>query len=119
VHGRIFVIDVDGSHRRQLTARAAANAGFAWSPDGRKIVYERPRGGGIYLIDVDGTRDRRLTSLPGREFSWSPDGRAIAFAGVRGGRGDIYVMNADGSDQRRLTHTPDDDAGPVWSPKRR
>jgi Tol biopolymer transport system component len=29
------------------------------------------------------------------------------------------VMNADGSDQRRLTHTPDDDAGPVWSPKRR
>jgi TolB protein len=113
--GAIYLINPDGSGRRQLTRSASTRdvwGPFAWSPDGRKIVYERAHGGGIYAINVDGTGERRLARGAGSEFSWSPDGRTIAYARD----GDIYVMRPDGSDRRRLTTDPAYDDIPMFSP---
>jgi TolB protein len=106
----LWRINADGSGRRKLTGTAGVSAvngaqGYAWSPDGRKIVFTvgdwMSGDTEIYVMNADGSGQRNLTRHPGPDdyAAWSPDGRKIAFVRNR----EIYVMNADGSGQRRLT----------------
>ena len=130
-HSEIHVMNADGSGRRRLArnprgnetsfgcANPAPTPRPAWSPDGRKIAFERFRGYGsprIYLVDADGGGRRRLTAKYDTGPSWSPDGRRIAFA--RSGRShtDIYLMNVDGSQLQRLTRSRAEDLLPAFRP---
>ena len=100
-------INADGSGERELTAHFYAingAQGYAWSPDGRKIVFTTVIGNNdteISVMNADGTGQRRLTRHSGadEDAAWAPDGRKIAFSRS----GEIYVMNANGSGQRRLS----------------
>src|SRR6266487_612528 len=114
----IFVMQADGSGRRQLTYDPGPQFDPAWSPGGNKIAFASDREGQlkIYLINPDGTGLVRLTQGEGEYPSWSPDGKKIAFASSRDGNYEIYVMNADGSNQTRLTNNPAYDMYPAWSP---
>src|SRR5688572_15235378 len=59
----------------------------AWSPDGRRIAFQRHGGdwfGDTYVINADGSGEHELTrDVQG--VTWSPDGRQIAFANKRSG----------------------------------
>src|SRR5207248_3099936 len=93
----------------------AHNANPSWSPDGRRIAFDRM--GAIAVMNVDGSGLTGLTSdTQGAEPSWSPDGTRIAFTSIRDGNSEIYVMNEDGSGATRLTNNPAADYGPSWSP---
>ena len=111
----VLLVNADGSGERNLTQEWGLKSLPVWSPDGRKIAFERLRGndGGIYVMNADGSGVRRLTRNDGRGWAWlpmwSPNGRKIAFSSLRpglpkypGGRPEVWVMNADGSNQRRL-----------------
>ena len=97
----VWVMNADGRGRRQLVPAATGYSRVLdWSPDGRRILYDR--GSGLWSMRADGSRKRRLARI-GRgwvtEAGWSPDGRSIAFTtSVR----NIYVVRADGSGSRRL-----------------
>ena len=60
-----------------------------WSPDGRRIAFGHPGGGGktgaISLVSVLGGPAQTLAELPGLTpgFSWSPDGKWLAVARSR------------------------------------
>jgi Tol biopolymer transport system component len=105
----------------------------SYSPDGKKIAFERAFGpvvhdqasGGvaIFTMNADGTGVTRLspkdTSQNGdSQPQWSPDGRRIAFVRYNEGRkeGAIEVMNADGGNVRRLTPFRIDATDPRWAP---
>lgn len=117
----VWVVDVDGSHLRDLTPHPALDGNASWSPDGQHIVFGSTRaagsqyGGDLYVMDPDGRNLRALTSGH-KDYgpSWSPDGRWIAFNSQRDGNSEIYVMKPDGSGQRRLTHQPKGDAFVTW-----
>jgi WD40 repeat protein len=99
----VYIIGIDGSHRRLLVRNASAPA---WSPDGETIAY-RARCG-VKLVTPEG-RDvtpqsasgGRCLGLPGDPV-WSPDGKRIAFGYSSFARRGIYVMRADGTHLRRV-----------------
>ena len=125
----IFVMNADGSNPTQITFNDLDDEDPAWSPNGKRIVFQRDldpvRGQADYDIltmKADGTRERNLTNSPGvHDFdpNWSPNGHRIAFTSDRDGDGEIYTMKPNGSRVRQLTFNDAPfafDGDPNWSP---
>jgi Tol biopolymer transport system component len=107
-HG-LYVVSSDGSGQRRVTGNVSVRTP-AWSPDGRKIVFEAFSG--VYVVNADGSGRQRL-ARNGQVPAWSPDGRTIAFFSDA----TIYLMDADGSEHRRLTRrVPGKTISLAWSP---
>ena len=120
---QIWVMNADGTDRRQLTHSPGPVFSPAWSPDGQRIAYRDSRFGinnndEIYVMNSDGSGQTNLTRNPANDWSpaWSPDGSQIAFASSRGATGlpNIFVMRSDGSQVRQLTQSEGE--YPSWSP---
>lgn len=107
----IFVMDADGTNKRQLTDNGAANFAPFFHPDGRRIIFAsnlhdtRGRNFDLYLINVDGTGLERVThhelfdSFP----MFSSDGRKLVWASNRNQAkpGDTNIFLADWVDSPR------------------
>jgi Tol biopolymer transport system component len=146
VRDGIYLVDVASARATRLTTSqdhdtvgTAGECGGGesrgvYSPDGRRIAYERQRcgtgpdpssdeAGAVVVIGVDGSSPRTIVPFggvrthPGGEISWSPDGSLIAF-GTQDG--DLSVVGADGSGLRRIPVPQTADGGfaygPAWSP---
>jgi Tol biopolymer transport system component len=121
----IFVMGAKGSNPRQVTSNKFDDEDPAWSPNGRRIVFQRdfnPVRGKVeydlFTVAVDGSDERRLTRSPGVEDTqpnWSSKG-GIAFTSDRDGDTEIYTMRRDGSNVRKLTRNKHTDEFPNWSP---
>ena len=131
----VFVMNADGSHPTQITFNAFDDELPVWSPNGRKIVFQRDfnivRGEvdyDILTMKANGRRERNLTNSPGVQDvdpDWSPNGRRLAFSSERDGDGDgdgdgeIYTMQPNGTRVRQLTFNDAPfawDGEPNWSP---
>ncbi len=91
----LWVMDADGSHKRQITHNGAANFAPFWHPDGKRIIFasnmadpKNPRNFDLYLINADGTGLQRITYDP--EFDAFPrftsDGKKLVWASNRNGK---------------------------------
>lgn len=90
----LYVMDADGSNRRQVTNNGKANFCPFFTPDGKYLVFSSnlgdPKGRefDIYMVSVDGGEPTRVTYS--EQFDgfpmFSPDGTKIAFASNRNGR---------------------------------
>jgi Tol biopolymer transport system component len=101
----IWVMDADGSNKRQLTDVGGANFAPYWHPDGNRILWssnhQDPAGRDfeIYMINLDGTGMERITNSEGFDGFpvFSPDGRYLVFGSNRnnGDTSDTNVFIAE------------------------
>ncbi len=102
----------------QLTNAAVSDDRPAWSPDGRRIAFERlgdASTAGIWLMQPDGSGQVRISTLVGAP-AWSPDGARIA---VMPGKA-LWFVNANvaGGAIKILDSLPGmaQYKSPAWSP---
>ncbi|PJN05525.1 hypothetical protein CG723_44210 [Streptomyces sp. CB01635] len=125
----LVVADGDGSYQHVLVRGIAPETNEApyvghpdWSPDGKRIVYDSPRG--MEWIKSDGTGQEVLTTTGGAG-TFSPDGQSIAFVrtttyetddGWEYGR-DVWVMDIATRQVRQISTARNARSTPVdWSP---
>jgi Tol biopolymer transport system component len=94
----VCVVDADGAHEEQLTARGGTAVSTTFSPDGHRIAFvAAPQvlsdiGSGAYVMDANGAHARRISKLLVTSVSWSPDGGNVL---IRAASGGTYVVNVE------------------------
>ncbi len=104
----IFVMNADGTGKRQVTANGASNFAPFFLPDGRRIVFssnqhdsrrEGPPTFHLYLTSDEGTGLERITFTGGfNSFPmFSPDGKKLVWVSDRNAteRGEFNIFLAD------------------------
>ncbi len=87
----IFVMDIDGTNKRQITNNGAANFAPFFTPDGKKIIFSsnvnNPKGYNfdLFLIDLNGKNLEQITFSPTFDGfpMFSPDGKKLVFVSGR------------------------------------
>jgi Tol biopolymer transport system component len=101
----IYVMNADGTDKRQVTSSGAASFCPFFHPNGRRIIFSSnlndPKGRNfdLYMINVDGTGLERITTDP--SFDGFPmfnrDGTKLVFASNRNAKepGETNIFIAD------------------------
>lgn len=116
----IVLMDRNGGNRRAIVHSQPYAADFSWpqfSPDGKRLVYEREnssRGApaaekALFVVDLATRAQRQVTpwSLDGGDNpDWSPGGDWILFRSHHddGGASNVEVVHPDGTGLEQLTH---------------
>jgi Tol biopolymer transport system component len=110
--GQIYAINPDGTSLVQLTHLPAGTGvlGFAWSPNGKHIVFASTLSGKwrLWIMGADGGNLRLvLDDRPGvaDQFpTYTPNGRKIVFTRIVTEPSALYSVRVDGTNLRALTH---------------
>lgn len=99
----VYVLPANGGTPRLVTEHSDSYF-HTWSPDGKTIVFTRPRHGFI-AISVDGGQEKPLISGDGIDDDpdFSPDGKFIYFNSDRSGSMQIWRMHSDGTGLEQIT----------------
>jgi TolB protein len=102
----IYLSNRDGTGIRRLTSGTQPEFTPAWSPDGKRLAFER--NDGSYVIDTDGSNMIRIPTEGGGP-SWSPDGRRLLLSTSEG----FKIVPADGSSDSLIyvNHNPNSFTG--------
>jgi Tol biopolymer transport system component len=102
----IYVVSLDGKHKRCLTDSKSINTKPVWSPDSKSIAYisadspgSKDSFAGIYVINADGSGKKRVSEIGGYEVAWSPDGNSLLIQSAA----ELVLASADGSQSSNLT----------------
>ena len=143
----LWIMNLDGSHKQQLTHTFGYDGGAVFSHDGAKIAWranhpETPQAKKVYsdllrgnltspmkmelfVADADGRNARQITNFNCASFAptFTPDGRQILFSSNRhdcdGRKFELYLINIDGTNLRQLTNFASFTSFPEFSPNGR
>jgi TolB protein len=84
-HGKIFIMNADGSNQKQLTFDRHYDFAPSFSPDGEEIIFVRERERyytDIFIMNAGGSNLRRLTydEMPNGNPYFSRDGKKIRYS---------------------------------------
>lgn len=116
----VWTISIEDGKEHRLTPDSLRVVNPFPSPDGKEVVYQVLRGGGVsdlQVVPMAGGAARILVSGAWNNNSpnWSPDGKNIVFQSNRSGNVDLWVVAAAGGEPLQLTNFPTDEQNPQWS----
>jgi Tol biopolymer transport system component len=137
----IYVADLKGKIKKQLTNTPGYDAEATISPDGKSIVFTSTRNGDLdlYIMDIDGKNVRQITHELGYDGGafFSPDSKKLVFRASRFSNEaekeeykenlkknlvaptnmEIFTCNVDGSDLKQITNLGKANWAPYFTPK--
>ena len=124
-----LVVRLEAQAAESTTTAFTRLAGFAWSPDGRRIAYSTGFGSDITVVPVEGGPSTHLTGVRDvHSLAWSPDGTKLAgvadnpvfvFGSVYFGNelaSSIWVLPVNGTPAIRVTADQHLNMSPQWAP---
>ena len=120
----IFIMNVDGTGRVNLTQSPVYEKFPQFSPDGSFLVYQGWQKGKMEIFflglldrnNINITRNIQSNDILSHGNSFSPDGESIVFTSERDGNRNIYLMKINGSEIEKLTTHESNDYEPTFSP---
>ncbi len=136
----IFITDLKGNIKNQLTNTPGYDAEATISPDGKKIVFTSIRSGDLelYTMDVNGKNVKQVTSQLGYDGGafFSPDSKHLIFRSSRPTTAEeikeyndllkeglvmptkmsLYTCDIDGKNLRKITDLPNASWAPFFHP---
>ena len=105
----IWIMNADGTERKQLTFGAGNNIHPTVSPDGRYIVFASDRTGTyhIWRMNIDGSNPRQVTNSENSEAypQCSPNGRWVVYQNGYGWvKSTLWRVAIDGGEAKQLTN---------------
>lgn len=117
----VYVMDVDGGGKRQITKNKSINLAPRWNRSGTALCFTSYFNGNpdLYVADLLKSAIRRVSARTGINTgcAWSPGGESIALTLSPGADSDIFTIDPiAGTQLARLTSAPGIDVSPTWSP---
>jgi dipeptidyl aminopeptidase/acylaminoacyl peptidase len=136
----IFVSDLKGNIRQQLTNTPGYDAEATVSPKGDRIVFTSMRNGDLdlYTMNLDGSDVKQVTHDLGYDGGafFSPDGTKLVWRAsrpktaadikeykdllkkgqVQPTQMELFIANADGSDAKQISNFGQANWAPYWNP---
>ena len=104
----IYVIDVDGSNKTQLTHNDVDDGHPTWSPNGKQIAFSSMVGDiyQIFIVNASGGTAQQLTFSGASHYHpiFSPDGKRILYVSNAHNHYTLWMMNTDGTNKTQLTN---------------
>jgi TolB protein len=107
----VFIMNADGTERRQLTKNNLGHEYPSLNPNGKTILFSSYRTGKwkLYVMNPDRSDERDLGMEPTAtdvndpcRADWSPDGKQFVFPQTKDGKRFLHVANADGTGVREI-----------------
>ena len=107
----------------EITITTGPDTNPRWSPDGRRIAFNRVTGTDgntstdLVVTDRDGNQITNVApdDYDETSFDWAPDSKHIMFVSEASGNAEIYIVTPDGRDTKQLTSNRVIDAAPRWN----
>lgn len=102
----LWIMDADGSNRKQLTHEGQENARPTVSTDRRHIFFSSLRSGktNVWRMDLDGANEQQLTyGKINAHGHPSPDGRWVAYVSMDQGNATIWRTPTGGGQPERVS----------------
>jgi Tol biopolymer transport system component len=123
----LFVSNVDGSEKTQLTNLECGDWQPKWSPDNKYIAFVSSRGGkeGVWIVPVQGGEPKNISALLTERFgakftrgiAWHPDARRVSCWTYDGAGRDPWTMDIHTGEVQRIPFDYDGHMKSVdWSP---
>ena len=104
----IYVINIDGSNKRQLTHNDVDDGHPTWSMNGKQIafssmvedIYQ------IFIVNAAGGTAKQLTFSDTSHYhpTFTPDGKRIIYVSNAHNHYTLWMMNTDGTNKTQLTN---------------
>jgi eukaryotic-like serine/threonine-protein kinase len=124
-----LAVRLEAQAAESTTSAFTRLAGFAWSPDGRRIAYSTGIGRDVTVVPVEGGAATHLTGVRDvHSLSWSPDGTRLAavadnptfvFGSVYFGNeatSSIWILPVNGKPAIQVTADLNLNESPQWAP---
>ncbi|MGI8836909.1 MAG: protein kinase domain-containing protein [Pyrinomonadaceae bacterium] len=113
----IWIMDANGSNRKQLTVAPQLDAAPVVTSDNRYVVFvsDRALSTNLWRMDIDGNNQKQLTYGP-YDFDpqSSPDGQWVVYASVKAGKATLQKISVEGGNSVQLSEKVT--RGPAISP---
>ncbi len=104
----IYVIHIDGTHKKQLTHNDVDDGHPTWAPNGKQIVFTGMVDDiyQLFSVNAGGGSVKQLTFENASHYhpTFSPDGKRILYVSNAHNRYTLWTMNADGTHKTQLTN---------------